>query len=49
MNGARHRVSSTMSGVFMLLFTLVLSPAINLLPIATLTGVLFIGKHGNAV
>merc|ERR1711966_283402 len=42
MNGARHRVSSTMSGVFMLLFTLVLSPAINLLPIATLTGVLFI-------
>lgn len=42
MNGARHRVSSTMSGVFMLLFTLVLSPLINLLPIATLTGVLFI-------
>ena len=42
MNGARHRVSSTMSGVFMLLFTLVLSPFINLLPIATLTGVLFI-------
>ena len=41
MNGARHRVSSTMSGVFMLLFTLVLSPFINLLPIATLTGVLF--------
>jgi len=35
-------VSSTMSGVFMLLFTLVLSPFINLLPIATLTGVLFI-------
>ena len=31
-----------MSGVFMLLFTLVLSPFINLLPIATLTGVLFI-------
>ena len=42
MNGARHRVSSTMSGVFMLLFTLILSPFINLLPIATLTGVLFI-------
>ena len=42
MNGARHRVSSTMSGVFMLLFTLVLSPFINLLPVATLTGVLFI-------
>lgn len=42
MNGARHRISSTMSGVFMLLFTLVLSPFINLLPIATLTGVLFI-------
>ena len=42
MNGARHRVSSTMSGIFMLLFTLVLSPFINLLPIATLTGVLFI-------
>jgi SulP family sulfate permease len=42
MNGARHRVSSTMSGVFMLLFTLVLSPFIKLLPIATLTGVLFI-------
>jgi MFS superfamily sulfate permease-like transporter len=41
MNGARHRVSSTMSGVFMLLFTLVLSPFINLLPISTLTGVLF--------
>jgi len=42
MNGARHRVSSTMSGIFILLFTLVLSPFINLLPIATLTGVLFI-------
>ena len=42
MNGARHRISSTMSGVFMLLFTLVLSRFINLLPIATLTGVLFI-------
>mmetsp|Transcript_2833 Transcript_2833/g.7776 ORF Transcript_2833/g.7776 Transcript_2833/m.7776 type:complete len:688 (+) Transcript_2833:189-2252(+) len=42
MNGARHRVSSTMSGIFMLLFTLVLSPFIKLLPIATLTGVLFI-------
>ena len=48
MNGACHRVSSTMSGVFMLLFTLVLSPAINLLPIATLTGVLFIGKNAGA-
>jgi len=42
MNGARHRVSSTMSGIFMLLFTLVLSEFIKLLPIATLTGVLFI-------
>jgi len=42
MNGARHRVSSTMSGIFMLLFTLVLAPFIKLLPIATLTGVLFI-------
>lgn len=41
MNGARHRVSSTMSGIFMLLFVVALSPFINLLPIATLTGVLF--------
>lgn len=41
MNGARYRVSSTMSGIFMLLFVVLLSPFINLLPIATLTGVLF--------
>jgi len=41
MNGARHRVSSTMSGIFMLLFVIALSPFIELLPVATLTGVLF--------
>eukprot|EP00523_Entomoneis_sp_CCMP467_P009170 CAMPEP_0168737004 /NCGR_PEP_ID=MMETSP0724-20121128/10158_1 /TAXON_ID=265536 /ORGANISM="Amphiprora sp., Strain CCMP467" /LENGTH=730 /DNA_ID=CAMNT_0008784231 /DNA_START=209 /DNA_END=2401 /DNA_ORIENTATION=- len=41
MNGARYRVSSTMSGVFMLLFVVGLSGFIELLPIATLTGVLF--------
>eukprot|EP00546_Thalassionema_frauenfeldii_P003486 CAMPEP_0178938498 /NCGR_PEP_ID=MMETSP0786-20121207/26363_1 /TAXON_ID=186022 /ORGANISM="Thalassionema frauenfeldii, Strain CCMP 1798" /LENGTH=745 /DNA_ID=CAMNT_0020617221 /DNA_START=346 /DNA_END=2583 /DNA_ORIENTATION=- len=41
MNGARYRVSSTMSGIFMLLFVVALAPFINLLPIATLTGVLF--------
>lgn len=41
MNGARHRVSSTMSGIFMLLFIVALSPFIELLPVATLTGVLF--------
>lgn len=40
MNGARYRVSSTMSGVFMLLFVVALSPFIELLPVATLTGVL---------
>ena len=42
MNGARHRISSTMSGIFMLLFTLLLAPFIELLPVGTLTGVLFI-------
>lgn len=41
MNGARHRVSSTMSGIFMLLFVIALSPLIELLPVSTLTGVLF--------
>ena len=41
MNGARHRVSSTLSGIFMLIFTVALSPLIELLPVGTLTGVLF--------
>jgi len=41
MNGARYRVSSTMSGIFMLLFVVALDPFINLLPVGTLTGVLF--------
>lgn len=41
MNGARHRVSSTMSGIFMLLFVIALSDFIELLPVSTLTGVLF--------
>jgi len=41
MNGARYRVSSTMSGIFMLLFIVALDPFINLLPVGTLTGVLF--------
>ena len=41
MNGARHRVSSTMSGLFMLLFVIALSGFIELLPVSTLTGVLF--------
>lgn len=41
MNGARHRVSSTMSGIFMLLFIVALSIFIKLLPVSTLTGVLF--------
>eukprot|EP00584_Thalassiosira_punctigera_P014703 CAMPEP_0172552558 /NCGR_PEP_ID=MMETSP1067-20121228/45828_1 /TAXON_ID=265564 ORGANISM="Thalassiosira punctigera, Strain Tpunct2005C2" /NCGR_SAMPLE_ID=MMETSP1067 /ASSEMBLY_ACC=CAM_ASM_000444 /LENGTH=702 /DNA_ID=CAMNT_0013340561 /DNA_START=287 /DNA_END=2395 /DNA_ORIENTATION=+ len=41
MNGARHRVSSTCSGLFMLLFVVAISGFIELLPIATLTGVLF--------
>ena len=41
MNGARYRVSSTSAGIFMLLFVVILSPFIELLPVATLTGVLF--------
>lgn len=41
MNGARYRVSSTSSGIFMLLFVIALSGFIELLPVATLTGVLF--------
>jgi SulP family sulfate permease len=41
MNGARHRVSSTCSGLFMLLFVIAISGFIEMLPIATLTGVLF--------
>lgn len=41
MNGTRYRVSSTMSRIFMLLFVVALSPFINLLPVATLKGVLF--------
>lgn len=41
MNGARYRVSSTMAGIFMLLFVVLLSPFIELLPVSTLTGVLF--------
>lgn len=41
MNGARHRVSSSMSGIFMLLFIVALSGFIKLLPVSTLTGVLF--------
>ena len=41
MNGARHRISSSMSGIFMLLFIVALSGFINLLPVSTLTGVLF--------
>lgn len=40
-NGARHRVSSVFSGIFILLFVVLLSKPIELLPIATLTGVLF--------
>lgn len=41
MNGARYRVSSTMSGIFMLLFVVAISDFIELLPVSTLTGVLF--------
>lgn len=41
MNGARYRVSSSMAGIFMLLFIVALSPFIKLLPVSTLTGVLF--------
>lgn len=41
MNGARYRVSSTSSGIFMLLFVIALSGFIEMLPVATLTGVLF--------
>ena len=41
MNGARHRVSSTSSGLFMLLFVIAIGPFIELLPVSTLTGVLF--------
>jgi len=41
MNGARGRLSSTSAGVFLLIFILVASPVIELLPIAGLTGVLF--------
>lgn len=41
MNGARHRLSAVMAGVSMLLFTVGLDPLIKLLPVATLTGVLF--------
>eukprot|EP00538_Stauroneis_constricta_P006287 CAMPEP_0119549120 /NCGR_PEP_ID=MMETSP1352-20130426/2895_1 /TAXON_ID=265584 /ORGANISM="Stauroneis constricta, Strain CCMP1120" /LENGTH=763 /DNA_ID=CAMNT_0007594591 /DNA_START=117 /DNA_END=2408 /DNA_ORIENTATION=+ len=41
LNGGGRRVSSTICGVFMLLFIVALGPLINLIPIATLTGVLF--------
>lgn len=41
MNGARHRVSSTFAGICVLVFSLVLTPFINIIPIGTLTGVLF--------
>lgn len=41
MNGARFRVSSTCSGLFMLLFVIAIGPFIELLPVSTLTGVLF--------
>lgn len=41
MNGAKYRMSSTSSGLFMLAFIVFLSPSIELLPIPTLTGVLF--------
>lgn len=41
MNGARHRVSSTTAGLWVLIFSVALTPFINIIPIGTLTGVLF--------
>ena len=41
MNGARGRLSGMTAGVFMMLFIVLLSPVIELVPIGTLTGVLF--------
>ncbi len=41
MNGSRHQASSTMPGIFMILFVVALSSFIELLLVSTLTGVLF--------
>jgi MFS superfamily sulfate permease-like transporter len=41
MNGARGRMSTILSGVSMLIIILVASPIINFVPVAALTGVLF--------
>lgn len=42
LNGARGRLSSASSGIFLLIIILALSPAIGLVPVACLTGILFI-------
>jgi MFS superfamily sulfate permease-like transporter len=42
LNGARGRLSTTSSAVFLLIIILALSPAIGLVPVACLTGILFI-------
>lgn len=41
LNGARYRLSGFVAGVFMLIIILVASPAIELIPVACLAGVLF--------
>jgi SulP family sulfate permease len=42
MNGARHRVSSVFAGICVLVFSVALTSFINLIPIGTLTGILFV-------
>ena len=42
MNGARGRLSGAVAAVAMLCFILALSPVIELVPVGTLTGVLFV-------
>jgi MFS superfamily sulfate permease-like transporter len=42
LNGARGRLSTTSSAVFLLVIILALSPAIDLVPVSCLTGILFI-------
>lgn len=41
MNGAKGRISSTMSGIGILLTIVILSPVIEAIPMASLTGILF--------
>ncbi|EDQ85788.1 uncharacterized protein MONBRDRAFT_11637 [Monosiga brevicollis MX1] len=42
MNGARHRLSTTSASVFLLIIVVALSRAIEVVPVACLTGILFV-------